>query len=493
MPVTDKEERGALMKTILFILPALQEVLSQQFRQIKYSLFPPLSLLTLAALVPRDKYRMIVRDEHIEDVFVEEDVDLVVMTVYISSAMRAYEISDHYRQRGAKVLMGGIHPTTVPHEALQHADSVCVGPGETVFAQMLEDYEDGCLKQYYFGDRTTDLSEIPVARRDLMNRNRYLVRNTIVASRGCLYSCDFCYKESFWGAKYHKFRPLQQIKRELDMFRHRFVFFLDDNLMANRKLARTLFALLRQYDFVWQGAASLDTAYTPGFLREAYDCGCRSLFVGFESITRANMESSNKVQNQKFDYEEAIKRFHDAGIMINGSFVYGFDHDDPEVFERTVEFAIKNKIETATFHILTPFPGTRLFGRLEEEGRILHRDWEKYDTRHAVFRPSLITCGQLEEGYWWSYDEFYSYSSILRRSLGLPNSMKRLMYNIGWKKLDRIWHFIVEHDLTGYVLPLFEFVLATATRPEEPRSENASYTEPVQGSRSRDTGTRTSV
>jgi radical SAM superfamily enzyme YgiQ (UPF0313 family) len=475
------------MKTILFVLPALQEVLSQQFRQIKYSLFPPLSLLTLARLVPQREYRLLVRDEHIEDVIVEDDVDLVVMTVYVSSAKRAYEISDYYRARGAKVFLGGIHPTTVPQEAMLHADSICVGPGESVFEQMLNDYERGCLQRCYRGEKTQNLSQIPTARRDLMNPTRYLVRNTIVASRGCPYSCDFCYTESFWGDKYHDFRPLQEIRKELDTFNRRFVFFLDDNLMANRKLARSLFALLREYDFVWQGAASLDTAYTPGLLREAYDCGCRSLFVGFESITKANMESSNKIQNQKFDYEDAIKRFHDAGIMINGSFVYGFDHDDPDVFERTVEFAIRNKIDTATFHILTPFPGTRLFARLEAEGRILHRDWEKYDTRHAVFRPRLMTPGQVEEGYWWSYDEFYSYRSIVQRSLGLPKSMKRFLYNIGWRKVDRLWDLIIGQDLIGHVLPLFEFVLATATRPEGHHSERAAWHNPVQGQEMHDT------
>jgi radical SAM superfamily enzyme YgiQ (UPF0313 family) len=452
------------MKTILLVLPALQEVLSQEFRQIKYSLFPPLSLLTLAGLIPEEEYRLLVRDEHIEDVIVDDEVDLVVMTVYVSSAKRAYQISDLYRARGAKVLLGGIHPTTAPHEAMLHADSICVGPAESVFRQMLEDYEKGSLQRCYEGDRTIDLSAIPVARRDLMNPNRYLVRNTIVTSRGCPYSCHFCYKESFWGRNYYKFRPLEDIRRELDTFKQKFVFFLDDNLMGNRRQARSLFALLKEYGFIWQAAASLDAAYTPGFLEEAYECGCRSLFIGFESMTKANMESCNKPQNRKFDYEDAIKRLHDAGIMINGSFVYGLDHDTPDVFARTLDFAIENKIETATFHILTPFPGTRTFARFEREGRILHKDWERYDTRHAVFRPRLMTPSQLEQGYWRSYREFYSCRSILKRSIGLPNPLKRVAYNVGWKKVDSLWNLIIEHNLIGYVLPLFEFVLGTDTR-----------------------------
>ncbi len=450
-------------QTILFILPALQEVLSQEFRQIKYSLFPPLSLLTLAGTVPADRYKLIVRDDHVEDVIIDEPVDLVVMTVYISSAERASEISRYYKDRGAKILMGGIHPTTMPEETLAYADSVCIGPGDFVFLQMLEDLEKGQLRKIYYGDRCRNLSGIPVARRDLMNRNKYLVPNTVVASRGCLYNCDFCYKKSFWGENYYKFRPLEDIQKELDTFKQRFVFFLDDNLMGNRVEARKLFKLLKEYNFIWQAAASIDTAYTPGFLEDAYKCGCRSLFVGFESIFIENMKSTNKVQNQKYDYGDAIKRFHHAGIMINGSFVYGLDNDGPDVFEKTVDFAIKNKIETATFHILTPFPGTELFKKMKEEGRILHYDLDKYDTRHVVYRPALMSPEELERGYWWSYREFYSYKSIFQRALGLANPLKRIAYNVGWKKMDGIWDFIIKNNLLTYIIPLFEIFLSKST------------------------------
>jgi radical SAM superfamily enzyme YgiQ (UPF0313 family) len=469
------------VRTILFVLPALQEVMSQEFRQIKYSLFPPLSLLTIAGLVPADGYRLIVRDEHVEDVFVDEEVDLVVMTVYISSAARAYEISDHYRARGAKVLLGGIHPTTSPEEAAEHSDGVCLGPGESVFPQMLQDFECGRLRQYYHGHRARSASKVPLARRDLMNHSKYLVPNTVVASRGCPYNCDFCYKQSFWGRNYYEFRPLSEIKRELDTFEHKFVFFLDDNLMGNRRKARKLFALLREYDFVWQAAASIDAAYTPGFLEQAYKAGCRSLFLGFESVSKANMESANKPQNWRYDYAEAIERFHDAGIMINGSFVYGFDEDDADVFSRTVEFAIQNKIETATFHILTPFPKTRLFARLEEEGRILHRDWDRYDTRHAVFQPRRMTPSQLEEGYWWSYKEFYSYGSILERSTGLPNPLKRFLYNVCWKKMDPIWDWAIRHNLIEHLLPTFESILGKDTSPGDGQRSRSSNTWPEIG------------
>jgi radical SAM superfamily enzyme YgiQ (UPF0313 family) len=304
-----------------------------------------------------------------------------------------------------------------------------------------------------------------------MNRHKYLVPNTIVTSRGCPHCCDFCYKESFWGRNYHRFRPLGEIRRELETFQHRFVFFLDDNLLGNRREARRLFSLLGDYDFVWQASASLDAAFMPGLLQEAYDCGCRSLFVGFESISKANMANANKIQNRRYDYGEAIRRFHDAGIMINGSFVYGFDGDDPDVFARTVEFAIENKVETATFHILTPFPGTRLHSALQREGRILHRDWDRYDTRRAVFQPRRMTPSRLEEGYWWSYREFYKYSSVLRRSVGLPNPLKRVLYNVAWKKIDPIWDWAIGHNLIEHILPAFEFALARGTSPRHNQTE----------------------
>jgi len=468
-----------LKKTVLFILPALQEVLSQKFRQIKYSLFPPLSLLTLAALVPEEKYNIIVRDEHVEEIFIDEPVDLVLMTVYISSANRAYEISKYYKERGAKIILGGIHPTTLPGEALQYADSICTGPAESVFSEILSDFEQKSLKKYYSGNMNTDLTEVPIARRDLMNKEKYLVPNTLVASRGCLYNCDFCYKKSFWGEKYYKFRPLEDIRKELDTFKQRFVFFLDDNLMGNRVEARKIFSLLKEYNFIWQGAASIDVAYSEGFLKEAYECGCRSLFVGLESLSRENMRHSNKVQNQKYDYEDAIKRFHNAGIMLNGSFIYGLDEDGPDVFEKTVDFAIKNKIETATFHIQTPFPGTKLFEKLENEGRILHRNWEQYDTRHAVYRPEKMSPEKLEEGYWWSYDKFYSYSSIFQRAFGLNAPLKRLTYNVAWKKMDGFWNIIIKNNYLRFIIPAFEYILGKDTSVKDKSGNISEFGKPA--------------
>jgi radical SAM superfamily enzyme YgiQ (UPF0313 family) len=450
--------------TILFALPALLEVLDDDFRRIKYALFPPLSLLTLAGMTPDDRYRVLVRDEHVESVEIHEDVDLVAMTVYVSSAERAYELADMYRARGARVVLGGIHPTTLPFEAAQHADAVCIGPAESVWPQILEDFERGRLQKLYRGRCEGSAACQAPARRDLMNPRAYLVQNTIVTSRGCPHACSFCYKSSFWGRRYYEPRPPGDIERELASFLGRFVFILDDNFLADRRHALEMFRLLRGAGLVWQAAASLDVARRPDFLDRAYEAGCRSLFIGFESLSPENMHRANKPANAGADYAEAIRRVHDAGIMINGSFVFGFDCDRPDVFERTVEFAVENKIETATFHVLTPFPGTQAFAHMHAAGRILHRIWSLYDTRHAVFRPRRMTAVQLEEGYVRAYENFYRYGSILARSFGIGGALKRIAYNVGWKKMDPIWSAIIRGGLLPFVRPMFEWVLARHSR-----------------------------
>jgi radical SAM superfamily enzyme YgiQ (UPF0313 family) len=465
--------------TLLLALPALQEVRSTQFRQIKYSLFPPLSLLTLAGMTDEDGFRIVLRDEHVEDIDVDATVDLVAMTVYVSSAHRAYALADRFRRAGAKVVLGGIHPTTVPHEAAQHADAVCIGPAERVWPRILRDFQRGVLRRCYRGECRGSAALVPPARRDLMNPSAYLVRNTMVTTRGCPNACSFCYKSSFWGRRYYEHRPLAEIETELASLAGRFVFFLDDNLLADRPWARRLFAMLRGSGWVWQAAGSLEVARHRGFLDAAYEAGCRSLFVGFESLSPRNMRQMGKSVNAATDYAEAIRRFHEAGIMINGSFVFGFDHDTPDVFERTVEFATKNRIETATFHVLTPYPGTRLFDALARAGRLLHRDWSRYDTRHAVFRPARMSAAQLEAGTRRAYRDFYAFSAICRRAAGTCGMLKRIAYATCWRKVDRLWSAILGAGLLPAVRPIFERIVAARTREEAQRAEVAARSVPA--------------
>jgi radical SAM superfamily enzyme YgiQ (UPF0313 family) len=440
--------------------------------------------LTIAGLTP-DNWDITVRDEHVESSEVDGDVDLVGIQTYISSAGRAYELAARWQRRGAKVVLGGLHPTSMPYEAAEHADAVCIGPAETVWGRILDDYEHGRLQQFYRGRCEGSAALAPIPRRDLMNPRAYLIRHTMITSRGCPHSCDFCYKSSFWGATYYEPRPIADVERELSCIDDNLVFFLDDNLLANRRHARALFDVLRGSGIVWQAAASLDVARDPHYLEEAYKAGCRSLFVGFESLSPENMRGNNKPVNAATDYAEACRRFHDAGIMINGSFVFGFDYDGPDVFDRTLEFTVENKILTASFHVLTPLPGTRAFERLEAEGRILHRNWNLYDTNHAVFRPRRMMPEQLEAGYSRAKRRFAACGSIIRRSLGLPGALKRIAYNVAWMKIDPLWVAIIRAGLMPLATRIFQRVLRLSTKTPRreytvvPHLANASSREPA--------------
>jgi radical SAM superfamily enzyme YgiQ (UPF0313 family) len=452
-------------RKLLLLLPALQQARDRERRLIKYSRFPPLSLLTIAGLTP-EHWDIVVRDEHVEPVLVDDDFDLVGIQAYVSSANRAYELARHYRARGARVVLGGLHPTTLPDEAARHADAICVGPAETVWSRILADVERGALQARYHGACAGSAALVPAPRRDLINDRAYLIRHTMVSSRGCPHSCRFCYKGSFWGDRYYEARPIAALARELATVSDRLVFFLDDNLLSNRAHCRALFPLLRDAGIVWQAAASLEVARDPAYLAEAYAAGCRSLFVGFESLSAENMRRSSKAVNVAADYAEAARRFHDAGIMINGSFVFGLDDDGPDVFERTVDFCVSSGLATATFHILTPFPGTPLFAELAAAGRLLHRNWTLYDTDHAVFQPRHMTPEALEAGHQQAYRRFISAGSILRRSLPLPGPLKRLAYNIGWMRMDALWEALIGLGLMPVARQIFSRVLALPTAPD---------------------------
>ena len=432
----------------------------------------------MAALTPEDRYEVIVRNEHVESSDVDGHVDLVGMTVYVSSAPRAYALAAKYRRRGAKVVLGGIHPTAMPQEAARHADTVCVGPAEPVWDRLLADFERGQLRRFYRGRAEGSAARSRPARRDLIDPRKYLVTQTMVTSRGCPHACEFCYKRRFWGTRYYEGRPLASIERELAMLPDPLVLFLDDNLLGNRRHARNLFSILRGSGKVWQSAGSLDVARSPDFLAEAHAAGCRSLFVGFESLSPENMRLAHKPVNAAADYAEAARRIHDAGIMINGSFVFGFDGDGPDVFDRTLDFAIDSQLETATFHVLTPFPGTALFDRMAAEGQLLHRDWRYYDARHAVFRPRGMAPETLEAGQRRAYRDFYRYGSILRRAVGLRGALKRIAYNVGWKKLDWLWAPIIRAGLMPFARRILTRVLGPSTRPAT--SPSAAPLPPVQ-------------
>ena len=447
---------------VTLILPALTEATSPFWRPIKYSLFPPLGLATLAAYLAADD-EVEIQDEHVEAIDVDDTPDLVVIQVYITSAHRAYRIADGYRARGVFVAMGGLHVTSLPHEAAAHADAIFLGPGEDIWPAFLEDFRRGRAAPVY-RSRTRTLATVPPIRRDLIKRHLYLVPNSIVVSRGCPHVCDFCYKEAFFkgGASFYT-QAVDAALAEIDRLPGRHLYFLDDHLFGDRRFAAALFDGMRGMGRLWQAAGTVNAVLNTDLIARAAAAGLRSLFVGFETLDPANLLEQRKYQNLRRDYADAVTRLHDLGVMINGSFVFGMDGDDESVFARTVDWAIGQGIETATFHILTPYPGTALHERLAAQGRITTSDWDRYDTRHTVFVPARMSADALERGYQRAYRDFYRWGSILRGAAAHGTAtagLRHFAYAAGWKKFEPAWDMIIRAKRVGMMLPVLEGILS---------------------------------
>jgi radical SAM superfamily enzyme YgiQ (UPF0313 family) len=453
---------------VTMILPALTEATSPLFRPIKYSLFPPLGLATLAAYL-RDDDEVRILDEHVEridDVVAGDRPDLVVIQVYITSARRSYELADRYRERGVFVALGGLHVTSLPDEAAAHADAVFLGPGEDTWPRFLDDFRRGePADRYVSTDRT--LHGLPPVRRDLIRRERYLVPNSIVVSRGCPHHCDFCYKDAFFeGGKSFYTQLVDDALAEIERLPGRHLYFLDDHLFGNRRFAEALFDGMAGMGRVWQAASTVDAILRPGLLEKAVAAGLRSMFVGFETINAGNLAEQRKRQNIGQDYAAVTRRLHDAGVMVNASFVFGMDGDGPDVFDRTVAWGVEHGLETATFHIMTPYPGTALFRRMDAADRLVHRDWDLYDTRHVVHRPRGMTPEQLEDGYWRAYRDFYRWGSIWRGAATKSGAgrWRHLAYAGGWKKFEPLWDALIRSRQVLRALPVLETTLSGGRR-----------------------------
>ncbi|MCB9148402.1 MAG: B12-binding domain-containing radical SAM protein [Caldilineaceae bacterium] len=446
---------------VKMILPALTEAKSPYFRPIKYSLFPPLGLATLAGYLHADD-EVTIQDEHVEELNLTDEPDLVVIQVYITSARRAYALADHYRAKGAHVALGGLHVTSLPEEAARHADSIFLGPGEDIWPQFLEDFRRGEPRPLYRSQVRT-LAGLPPIRRDLLKQYLYLVPNSIVVSRGCPHKCDFCYKEAFFeGGKGFYTQSIDMALAEIERLPGRHLYFLDDHLFGNASFAAGLFDGMIGMGRLWQAAGTVQSILRPGLLEKAVDSGLRSLFVGFETLNANNLRAQQKYQNLNKDYAAAIQRLHDNGVMINGSFVFGMDEDDENVFARTVDWAVQHGIETATFHILTPYPGTLLYKRMAQQGRILHTNWDQYDTRHVVFQPAKLTPEALDAGYWRAYKEFYQWRNILRGASAKSNlkgALRHVAYAGGWKKFEPLWDWVIRLRQVNAALPVLESIL----------------------------------
>ncbi len=457
---------------VLMILPALTEATSPFFRPIKYSLFPPLGLATLAAyLQPDDEVRLV--DEHVEPAVDPSsdrwgNPDLVVIQTYITNTRRSYVLADGFRKRGSFVALGGLHATSLPHEAAPHADALFLGPGEETFPRFLEAFRRGedCIGRT-FDSRglPRSLAGVPPIRRDLIRRECYLVPNSIVVSRGCPHHCTFCYKDAFFeGGRSFYVQRVDEALAEIDRLPGRHLYFLDDHLFGDVRFSRALFDGLTGMGRVFQGAATIESVLRSDLPQRAAKAGLRSLFLGFESLSETALAATRKTHNldrsgKRKDYEAAIRKLDQLGISVNGSFVFGLDGDDADVFSRTVDWAVSMGLTTATFHIATPYPGTAFYREIESQGRLLHQEWDLYDTRHAVFTPRGMTIDQLERGYWKAYRDFYSWRNIAAGGMAhetRSGTIKHWAYAALWKRCEPVWNILIRSGTLGLLRPVIE-------------------------------------
>jgi len=385
--------------------------------------FPILGLTLLAAHFP-ETYDVKIINEVVEDVDFDAEVDFVGITGLTCVIKRAYAIADRFRERGVKVVLGGIHPSLLPEEAKEHADSVFIGEAEGEFEEVLRDFDAGELKPYYQNRAWPDLKKMPHPRRDLLNKRYRPFFKVIETTRGCPNRCEFCSVPIINGKRY-RLRPLEEIDRELSLIikkKGEYLMVADDNVTAKEDYAFGLFDLFRHYGVKWMGFTTLKIALNEALLEKARESGCISLFIGFESLLQENLDSVSKRFVDANELSKWIQTIQGHQIGIQGAFIFGFEEDDPTIFKKTIAFVQKNNIELPTFSILTPFPGTPLQKRLEEEGRIFDRDWSHYDMSHVVFRPQKMTVQELQEGYLWAQKYICAPRSILKRLLRGPRN-----------------------------------------------------------------------
>jgi radical SAM superfamily enzyme YgiQ (UPF0313 family) len=377
---------------------------------------------------------------------------VVGITVHLTFAQRAYELADWYRQRGARVVFGGLHVLSCPEEVRPHADTIVVGEGVHAWPEVLRDIEAGTLKSIYHGSYRRPYRDDPPPRRDLLPRDSFLTTTSLIATRGCHNRCGFCYLSTEGLHMPYLVRDVEQIVDEFRADGQPYGVFIDNNLGSRPEYLRRLCRALRPLEKIWSAAVTLDVTDDPSLVREMALAGCTGVFIGFESLHNDNIVASNKKSPRTEDYARRVAVLHDNGIQVNGSFVLGFDHDRPDVFERTAEWIEANRLECATFHILTPYPGTPLFTEMEAAERLLHRDWALYDTGHVVFRPRHMTAEQLAEGYAWCYQRLFSHRSIWRRR---PADIRAvppyLAMSYLYKRSNWLWYWLIRHRLTATV------------------------------------------
>ena len=419
----------------------------------KHVLTPSLAMTSFAATTP-ENWRVEYWDENLLHGRPPCDPvpEVVGITVHLTFAQRAYALAQWYRRRGAKVILGGLHVLSCPEECAPHADALALGDGVQLWPRILRDAETGTLQSRYFATYENQYADDPIPKRTILPRKSFLTTMSLIATRGCHNRCGFCYLATDGLRMPYRMRHPAQVAEEFAASDEPYAVFIDNNLGSRKDYLTALCRALRPLEKIWSAAVTIDVTDDPSLVREMALAGCTGAFIGFESLTDDNLTESRKKTPKTADYARRVRILHDHGIQVNGSFVLGFDHDRKDVFATTAEWIEQNRMECATFHILTPYPATPLFRQMESEGRLLHRDWSLYDTSHSVFRPRHMSPEELEHGYSWIYQRLFSHASIWRRR---PQDWRAVAPYMAmsylYKRSNRFWHQLIKHDLVHTV------------------------------------------
>lgn len=426
----------------------------------KHVLTPSLALTSVAGGTPQN-WRVEYWDENLLQPvpLLDKAPEVVGITVHLTFARRAYDLADWHRRQGSKVILGGLHVLSCPDEAALHADAIAVGDGVHLWPSILQDVEQGSLQPRYAATYESSYDLDPPPRRNLLPRRSFLTTSSLIATRGCHNRCGFCYLSTEGLRMPYRVRDTADIVRQFEENREPYGVFVDNNLGSQPEYLLRLCRALRPVRKIWSAAVTLDVTDDPRLVREMALAGCTGVFIGFESLADGNLVQARKRTPRTDDYARRVSIFHNHGIQVNGSFVLGFDGDDRGVFQTTADWIETNRLECATFHILTPYPGTPLFRQMEGQGRLLHRDWSKYDTAHVVFRPKQMTPDELALGYDWLYRRLFSPASIWRRRPRQTSAVAPyLAMSFLYKRSNRAWRFLIQHRLVHAVWrPLVEW------------------------------------
>jgi radical SAM superfamily enzyme YgiQ (UPF0313 family) len=396
--------------------------------------YQPLTLTTLASLVPPNlNVQIELRDEGIQEIALDIEADLIGMTVITGTAKRAYELSAHFRHRGISVVLGGPHVTLLPDEAQKHADAICVGYAEQSWPRLLRDFAAGRMASRYEQGPDFSLDNLPFPRRDLFERRHFLTQSVFEATRSCAHDCEFCVAPSAWGRKQYQ-KPIAHVIEDIRGEGGRKIIFVDLNLISDTDYAARLFEALIPLRVNWFGLSTVLVAHDRLLMQLMARSGCKGLLLGFETISPDNLSGANKRFNSPDQYSALVAELHDLGIAVQGCFVFGLDHDTPEVFDRIARFVVDVGIDLPRFAVLTPFPGTPMFRKLDAESRILTRDWEHYDGQHVVFQPKHMSVTELQAGHERAWKYAYRYRSMARRLLRSRTQLPLgIMANLGYR------------------------------------------------------------